>query len=427
MIMLKRNIYQTTVLVALSAVIPSLGIAAQEEPGPTLRECYQLALKQSETIAIQEQVIKEAEGRFLQAFSGILPDISYEITEERREAATSSTSRKVRERRFTFNQPLFTGFKEFAAIAAGGAEKRQRHHEKRRAQELLFVDVADAFYFFLSYQDDVETLSTIREALTERVKELKERQELGRSRASEVASAQARLSRIEADLEEVKGQWEVVRQLLEFLTGRQIKNVSDDQKQVSLVLIENYLAKSDKRFDVQAAFEAWQAARKKVTVARSGFFPEVSAEGNYYEYREGTSANNDWDVTFTVDVPLFEGGENLGLMKEAKAVAAQEELRYKESKRRAELEIKNAYTNAEVTLRQESALRRAYEAADENYKLQLDDYRKNLVNNLDVLQALEDLQDMRRAWTNTQNETKRFHWNLLVASGGLHDTLGSID
>jgi outer membrane protein len=403
-----------------------LGLAqAQGTNNLTLRECYELALQQSETVAIQEQVIKEAEGTFIQAFSGVLPNVAYEITEERSDPATPTSDRRVRERKFTFTQPLFTGFKEFAAIAAGGAQKRQRRHELRRARELLFVDVADAFYFYLSFQDDIETLTTIQDALAERVKELKERQELGRSRASEVASAQARLSRVEADLEEVKGQKDIFGQLMEFLTGRPIIGVADDGREPeTLLLAENYLAGAERRADVEAAYEAWQVAHKEIIIVRSGFFPEVSAEGNYYDEREGASAASDWDVTFTVDVPVFEGGENAGLLKEAQAAAAQEKLRYQEFKRRAQLQIKNAYTNAQVTRRRESALRRAYDAAQENYTLQKEDYLKNQVNNLEVLQALEDVQEIRRAWTSAKNETRRLYYNLLVTSGGSHDALG---
>jgi len=408
-------------------ILSAAGAQAQVPQRLTLKEAYQLALDQSEKIAIQEQLIKEAEGRFLQAFSTLLPEVAYVISEERNERSVGASDRKLRERKFTFTQPLFTGFKEFAAIAASRAEKSQFKHEKHRAQELLFVDVADAYYFFLSFQDDIETLATIREALTERVKELNQRQELGRSRASEVASAQARLSRIEADLEEVNGQAEVFRQLLEFLTGRALEWLNDDAGSLELLLAENYLAKADERSDVRAAFEAWRSARGEVGVARANFFPEVSAEGNYYEKREGASADNDWDVTFTVDVPLFEGGENVGLLKEARSVAAQKELLYQESRRLAELQIRNAYTNATVMLRRQEALKRAYEAADQNFNLQKEDYHKNLVNNLEVLQAIEDLQEMRRAFTSAENETKRLYWNLLVASGGLYDTLGLSD
>jgi len=415
--------------IVLSITLIALaGPAFAQDEGLSITEAYHLALKQSETVAIQQEVIKEAEGRFLQAFSGLLPEVSYVVSEERREEpSTSSGRRRIPVRKFTFSQPLFTGFKEFAAIAASRAEKQQRQYELQRAKELLFTDVADAFYFYLSYQDDIETLTTVHDALTERLKELNERQELGRSRASEVASAQARLSRSEADLEEVKGQGEIYRQLLEFLTGHRIDKLKDGAEPIELSMIENYLAKADQRSDVQAAREAAQLAKSGIGVARANFFPSVSADGNYYEHQVGPAANNDWDVTFTVDVPLFQGGENIGLYKEAKSVAAQEDLRYAQLKRTADLQVKNAYTSAHVMIRQEEALQRAYKAADENYAFQREDYRKNLVNNLEVLQALEDLQDMRRAWTSAKNETKRLYWNLLVTSGELHDTLGFSD
>jgi len=390
----------------------------------TLKECYELALKQSEQIAIQEAVIKEAEGRFLQSFSGMLPDISFEITEQIQDTtgAPASIRKRTPQRKFTFSQPLFSGFKEFAAMAASRAEKRQRLHEKRRAEELLFIDVVDAFYLFLTYQDDVDTLSTIYQALSERVKELKERQKLGRSRASEVASAQARLSRSEADLEEVKGQWEVTRQLLEFLTGQPIAEILDEEIKYDIDMPqEKYLTKAQNRSDVKAAFESWQVAKKEVTVARGNFLPEVTADGNYYDKRVGTSENVDWDVLFTVNIPLFAGGENMGLFKEAKAQALQEEKLYEETKRKADLNIKNTYTNFNVSSRRQKAFEQAYMASEENYKLQMEDYQKNLVNNLDVLQALEDVQDMRRSWTLVKNNTKRFYWNFIVSTGDLHD------
>lgn len=393
--------------------------------GLNLKECYQRALQRSETIAVQEQVIEEARGRFLQAFSGILPEFSYVVSERYQDGSNQSgfSLSKVPERRFTFSQPLFSGFKEFAAIAAGGAEKRQREHELRRAQEILFVDVADAFYLYLVYQDEIDTLAVIHQALEDRIKELKERQELGRSRASEVASAQARLSRIKADLEQAQGDGEVARQLLEFLTGDEVTSLIDEDLSADLTVeVSEYVSSGEKRADVLAVQEAWQAARKNITVARSGFFPEASVDGNYYQKRVGNSSGVDWDVTLSIDVPLFKGGENVGLLREAKSFAKQEELNYQRAKRQAVLEIQNAYTKFQVSSRREEALLTAYQAAEENYRLQLEDYSKNLVNNLEVLQALEDLQETRRAWMTAKSERKHLYWNLVVASGRLHDT-----
>src|SRR3989338_8760022 len=65
--------------------------------GLTLLECYSLALKQSETVAIQKEIIREAEGRFWQSLSTALPKISYEIEETRQDGsgATNFTLRKI--------------------------------------------------------------------------------------------------------------------------------------------------------------------------------------------------------------------------------------------------------------------------------------------------------------------------------------------
>src|SRR5207249_4649365 len=130
--------------------------------------------------------------------------------------------------RFTLTQPLFSGFKEFAAMAAAKAQHKERESQLLRAKQLLFMDVSNAFYYFLSYQEDMEVLKSIGKALNDRMSELKRRQNLGRSRESEVASAAASLYKAAADEAGVKSQLEVSRQLLEFLVGQPITSVKDE-------------------------------------------------------------------------------------------------------------------------------------------------------------------------------------------------------
>ena len=79
--------------------------------GLTLEECYRLALKRSETVAIQKEIINEAEGRFLQALSGALPKASYEIEETRQDGSGTSnfTLKRIPQRRFTVsNSPFYS-------------------------------------------------------------------------------------------------------------------------------------------------------------------------------------------------------------------------------------------------------------------------------------------------------------------------------
>ena len=271
--------FRTCILVAIGIFIVVNGEAGEIVPGRmdsawTLERCFHSALKQSETLAIQKELIAEVEGLFRQSLSAALPDVSFVYSEEYRDrGSTSSTaSSRVPEARFTFSQPLFSGFKEFAAIAASRAQGRQREREFERARQLLFIDVVDAFYLLLNYDEDTNTLAAIRQALGERLEELKKREEIGRSRASESASTEARLRRLEADQELVTRDAQVARQLLEFLTGEKVDTVVDVETIApKLSAGEDYTLRSAERPDVQAARLAWEVARKNVVIAQSGF------------------------------------------------------------------------------------------------------------------------------------------------------------
>ncbi|MBI3087902.1 MAG: TolC family protein [Candidatus Omnitrophica bacterium] len=409
-------------LLFVACVLAAPLAGAQEPAALTLHDCFQLALKRSEEIAIHQELIKETEGRFLQALSGALPRASFNSSNKRQDAAGDSPFRlrDVPERKFTFSQPLFSGFKEFAAMAGSRAERRQRIQEKVRAEQLLFVDVSDAFYSLLEHREDGAALTTIREALVERLRELKGREELGRSRPSETASAEARLRRIEAEMEQVRSEELVTRQLLEFLTGLSpLRPLAGAELRLPLEPEGYYLAKTADRADVRAAEEAWRVESKEVAVARAAVWPTVSADGNYYTKRVGVSEQVEWDATLTVDVPIFQGGQAVGAIEEASSEARQARLRFEQTSRQALLDIRDAYAQMQAALARRDALEQALAAADRNYLLQIEDYRLNLVSNLDVLQTLQDLQDARRDFLHAQHEAKRQYWRLRAAAGDL--------
>jgi outer membrane protein TolC len=233
---------------------------------------------------------------------------------------------------------------------------------------------------------------------------------------------EARLRRLEAEMEKVRGQKEVAGQLLEFLTGEAIHDLVDDMSiETELKEIELYMEQSRHRPDVLAQKEAWQRARQQITVVRSGYFPEVFLESNQYTRREGGSGNVDWDVMLSMEVPLFQGGETRGAVRSARAVINQEELRYARIQRQAAYEVKSAYTLFVSAVSRLDALTKAMESVQKNYELQLQDFQINLVNNLDVLEALEELQESRREYMSMQNEVKQLYWRFKTAVGDVPD------
>lgn len=383
----------------------------------TLTDCYALALKQSETIAIDAEVIKEAEAHFLQALSILLPHVSF-FSQDKRQDSVVSPGRKGMERKFVFKQTLFSGFKGFAAISASNLERDQRVNEKLRAQQLLFTDVSDAFYLLIEQREDLRTLQIVRDAFADRMTELKSRERIGKSRRSEVVNTEAQLYSVEADIETDKSQEAVARQLLEFLIGRPVGNIIDPADIPLELKTENeYINRADSRADVVAAGKAWELTRKNTIVAKSGLLPTVSVEGNYYTSRTTAPQDNKWDALFKVDVPIFDGAETLGAIKAANAQMRESQLQFQRAKRSAIQDIRDAYVRFKTAISRSNALKKAFAAAEMNYGLQRDDYRKNLVNNLDVLSAIQTLENTRRSFIEAAYETKRLYWQLQVAVG----------
>jgi len=396
--------------------------------GLTLWDCYKCALKQSELIAINVELIKETEAHFLQALSIMLPHASFLSTDTEQQeppkpvSSSSSSVSIIRsnssERKIRVTQTLFNGFKAFAAIAGSGYERKWRVKDKERAEQLLFVDVANAFYLLIQERKDVEVLQKSKAALFSRIKELRDREKLGRSRPSEVVNAKTQLYAVEAQMELTKSQEMLARQLLEFLVGMPVGEINDTHEiPYPLKPEDSYVSKAMLRPDVESAKNAWKLAREGVQVAGSDFLPLVQIETNYYAQRTGTSKGIDWDVMLTVDVPIFEGTQILGNVKAAESQARQNELLYKRAMRSAPKDIRDAYVKLGSALAVHDALRKAYTFAKLNYYLQRKDYRLNLVNNLDVLASIKSLQDAQLDDIGALYEAKRLYWQLLVACG----------
>ncbi|MFH0763521.1 MAG: TolC family protein [Candidatus Omnitrophota bacterium] len=405
------------------------------DPVPlTLSDCYKMALRQSEKIAIDADEIKIAEARFLQALSIMLPHISFvsaDIQQARPDGAVTAISgaavstTKDSQRQFTITQTLFNGFKAFAGIKGSKFEREQFINQKIRAEQLLLVDVASSFYLLIEKREDLKALQKIRVALLNRITELRQRERLGRSRPSEVVNAKAQLFGVDSDIELTKNQEVVARQLLEFLVGGSVYSINDRYDMPSdLQPINYYVAKSDQRPDVKATKFGWEVARKQAQIVNSDFLPSVDVTANYYTQRTGFDKGVDWDVTLNVNVPIFDGGLTIGRSNEAIAKAHQQELTYKRTRRLAPYDIRDSYVRLGTAIKVYKLLEKEYKTAKLNYHLQKKDYLLSLVNNLDVLAAIQTLQNAQRDFIRAMYGAKRQYWQLRVAVGeSMRDTL----
>lgn len=402
----------------------------------TLRESFEKALTRSESLAIQEQDIRVAESHVMQAWGTALPHLSVNASEFIQDTSVGTSGggttggesvnntflrRSRPEVAVTLQQPLFQGLREFRALKVAGAEKRKNSLEWERARQLLFGDVAHAYYVVLELEKELNILQSIRGTYQKRIGELQDRIRLGKSRESELLTVQSDLASNQAEIERVKGDILAARDSLGFLVGEEITSRLTDEFPVPGrgPSLDSFLSARNARPDLGASGEAVKLAKGQLDYEKGGRLPRLDMEANYYPYRVGFQKDIDWDLNFKLNVPIFQGGATKGRIREAAAELKQSELGHEEKDRRAELEIRKAYHNLKSAQAREAALRLAESKSGANYEAQTKEYGLGIVDNLAVLNALREWQTRRLETNLAHFQTKLEYLGLLLAAGTL--------
>lgn len=427
-----------TVILLIIIFFLCIKLRAEENSNPpplTLQQCFERACIKNESLGLKEQDVRIAESHYWQAFSGLFPKITAKGTETFStdgsgglgSPITEGTSTSHRgvfgnndnfQEKINLKQPLFNGFREFSAVKAASAEEQAEKFSLRRTRQLLYLDVADAFYQILSYEGDFAILKDLEKSLQDRVKELDHRVQLGRSRKSELLSAQTDLASAQATVEKTKELLAASRELLAFiidLPADQIRLV-DKTPFPAVDKIENYLAATGEHPDVLTQIQRLREAKGLLSVAKADHWPSVNVEGNYIPYNDPKTDQN-WNILLTVEMPIFEGGLIEAKVRENEARVRQSELNLSQTQRCVEKNIRTSYSNF-ISAAAELARYTEYEnISEQNLAEQKNDYDHGVTSNLDVLSALCSYHTARRQLLSSDYEARRDWIQLLVDAG----------
>jgi len=145
---------------------------------------------------------------------------------------------------------------------------------------------------------------------------------------------------------------------------------------------------------IKAAQAAEQSAKKAYypTLTFNGEYGRLRAYGDQLPYPSNAYATgNVYDAALRLSWTFFDGGKRQSEVQEAKAAEQRAESALSVKRDQIELEVWNAYTNAETALRQRQAATALLQAAQESYDMSLEAYHYGVRNVLDVLQAERQL------------------------------------
>lgn len=396
----------------------------------TLAEAYQLAIRQSEELAQRKDGLIELEAKISELWSAVYPKIALRHSEflqdsQQRETSGVSgsfTSRKRPETRFTGRQPIFSGFKEYLALKAGHAARKAAESDLIRARELLYQDVAQAYFDLLGLQKEIAIRREIAKLTGERLAELRTREKIGRSRRSEVLAAEAQLAGLDAQIEAAKGDQAKAQEALRFLTGLAEELAPGEESgPAAPASLEESLAAVKKRSDLETAREELRIAEFEAKIAWRAFWPTVNLDGNYYLERTGLQKEIKWDVLAVAEIPIFQGGALRAKVHQAQARRRSAQEAVSLAQRRAASEVRSIWSEFVSATRVEDALNKAVSSAQANVKAQSEDYRLGLVDNLDVLGSLNSLQETQLRRQEADLNSALLRVKLKVATGGVDE------
>jgi len=302
------------------------------------------------------------------------------------------------------------------ASSAAVAAKRQT---LARDYQTIYQDVAQGFYDVLQFEGDMTIQADLIDALRARVDDLKDRVILGRSRPSELLQAQTDLANAKFTYESQRGSLNDAKETVAFYIGIPAGKLAlkDTQKFPTAAQLERYLQQSANRPDVLSQLESLRQAERTLSSAEGELLPTITANGNFLASQDPNSNEIDATMTLEASMPIFDGGLIIGQIHQNRELVRQSKLNVEQLRRTADQATRTAYDDFNASVAQVVVLREAATLAAKNFEAQVDDYRRGVVSNLDVLTALQDYQTARIQLHNANMQTRLNLINLHVAAG----------
>lgn len=391
----------------------------------TLKDAFESARKNMETLKRADATVERSEQMRDRARGSILPTVAGVGTYTQIDAPdlAGGPSPFLLTRQYSYAlrliQPLLRGG-SLAALSMAKENILLAELQKTSSELTLAQLVINSYYSLVIARFDSLNLLELKRLSAERVKDLKSRASIGRSRRGELVEAEAQLLTSDSQAQQGVINLAEAEKNFEFFTGMKAADLPplSDLPMVDGSL-QNYLNKIKARADIMASHQQIRVAEKQIDVAKGGHYPSLDFTGNYYFKRTGVLATSDWDAGLALNFPLYQGGTINAQVKDAVAAKRIAELTTSETTRAAERDLAVIYQNYLQLSQQLTTLKNAREKAEEAYNYSRRDYSNGLVTNLQVLQSLNLFINAKRSYDTASAMALMSYHNLQAASGVL--------
>jgi outer membrane protein len=415
------------------ATVSPIAQNAHDPHALDLQTCFQLTAIRDDSLKISMEDIEIARALMSQSIAALWP--TFTVNNQQQflhfrnstvggfsilgNSTISGNRNYTSQSNVNMSYTLFDGGQNWNKVGASSAGIAVKRQTLARDYQTIYQAVAQAFYNVLQFEGDMVVQADLIDALKARVDDLKDRVNLGRSRPSELLQAQTDLANAKFTYEQQRGSLNAAKETVAFYIGipSSTFKLKETQKFPSAAQLESYVQQSGTRPDVLSQLESLRQAERNLSVAEGQLWPTITANGNFLASQDPASNEIDASMTLEASMPIFDGGLIAGQIHQNHELVRQSRLNVEQLQRTADQDTRTAYVNFDASIAQVVVLREAAMLAAKNFEAQVDDYRRGVVANLDVLTALQDYQTARIQLHNANMQARLDLINLHVAAG----------
>ena len=379
----------------------------------SIEDLFILSLDRTERMAIAAEKGFSAEAKVRRSYGAWLPRLALTATQY----APVSPGFAVPGIRFTARQNIMTGLTEYTGIVGARLERVAEEQGLRAELAAHLLNIADAALQLQLYSLLAEQTADAVRLTESNLSEIRRRVAIGRNKRGDALKAEARLRQKQADLLAAEERQAQIRRYLQFLTG--VEGAFDvDAATDAFTASDKATADISRRADIALGRTLVDIRKNELDAAFGGHLPNIYLDGSYRPALESNQQTSYFGGV-VAELPLFQGGQTAENQNMAKSRLRQAELELRQAERKARVELDDARDAFEKARAEREAYTASAEAAEKNYRAQLSDLRLSLATILDVIQALEDLQQARASRASAEYREAIARIRYYVAAGNL--------
>ena len=409
--------------------ITSMGVVSVE--AETLQDAMSLAYRTNPALLSQRAQVQATGELKPQAFAALLPQINAQagytkLDTEQISPAGAAFDRNANLDQLSYSasleQVLFSGGRGLFSIRQATAQIDTAQAELLGIEQQLLTNVATA-YFDVVRDVQIHRVNQVNvEVLRRQRVQAQQRFASGELARTDIAQADARFAAARAVLANAKAQLNLSRSTYRQLVGQAPGSL---QKNTGLPVIPDSLEKATMLAQevapgVIVARAAERASRHGVKIARSDYFPRVTASAAYqFQDEPSTFIDQSENISYGVrlEVPLFRGGAQSSRVRQAKAMNKSDRFKIYQAEREVMTGVISAWEQLAASKFNIAA---AQDQVTAN-QLAVDGVKKEALvgsrTTLEVLNAQLEFMNAQLALINATHDMQVAHYSLLSSIG----------